>query len=176
MRMSGGSEELERFHALHSAFVSGDLEAIRAALGNPPEFPNTSLPSPCGFGPAEPCLGYALHHAPLSLVQALLQLGADPNYPADNGFPSLFAAISSNHKDKHEQLRLLLEHGVDVEQRGINDYTALHYAACNDDPVAVEILLEYGADPDAHTGIDDHATPLEEAERFGHLMIFTQGV
>jgi ankyrin repeat protein len=57
-----------------------------------------------------------------------------------------------------------------VTQRGLNDYTALHYAACRDDAVAVEMLLKHGADPRAATRIDTYGTPLEEAERFGHTI------
>ncbi|HEX6533733.1 MAG TPA: ankyrin repeat domain-containing protein, partial [Gemmatimonadaceae bacterium] len=103
----------------------------------------------------------------VSLVRALLELGADPNYPGD-GFPSLFAAIDRPAPDRHEVLALLLAAGADPAQRGTNDFTALHFAACRDDAAAVEILLRHGADPEARTRIDHYETPLEEAERNGH--------
>lgn len=48
--------------------------------------------------------------------------------------------------------------------RGINDWTALHFAAASDDAVSVQMLLEAGADPNARTRIDDFETPLEIAE------------
>jgi ankyrin repeat protein len=114
------------------------------------------------------CLDLAIYHGPLSLMRALLELGADPNYADAGGFPSLFAAIDRATPDRHEVLALLLAAGADVNQRGFNDYTALHQAACRDDMAAVELLLRHGADPDARTRIDHYATPLEEAERFGH--------
>jgi ankyrin repeat protein len=46
----------------------------------------------------------------------------------------------------------------------VNDYTPLHYAASQNDPRAIELLVSNGADLNARTGIDDFATPLEEAQ------------
>lgn len=150
--------------AIHEATVAGDLDRLREAFGNPDDFPNSR--DECG----EPCLDHAIYHGPLSLVRALLELGADPNYADAGGFPSLFAAIDRAAPDRHQVLELLLAAGADVQQRGFNDYTALHQAACRDDAAAVEILLRHGADPKARTRIDDYATPLEEAELFGHAV------
>ena len=149
--------------AIEEAIASGDVERLREAYGAD-DFPNA--PDECG----ETCLSHAIYRGPLSLVRALLDLGADPHYAADDGFPALFAAIDRAAPDRHEVLALLLAAGVDVERRGINDYTALHYAACRDDPTAVEMLLRHGADPHARTRIDHYETPLEYAERFGHTV------
>jgi ankyrin repeat protein len=149
--------------ALHNAFVAGDLGALRAALGDPPGFPNCGLPA--GF--SGPCLEYAIYHAPFALVRALLELGADPNAPDPAGFPSLIAALSADREDRFQVVELLLAHGADIGQRGINDWTPLHWAAAGDDVAAVELLLAHGADPAARTRIDECATPLEEAEMLG---------
>lgn len=149
--------------AMHNAFVAGDLAAVKAALGDPPEFPNCGLPA--GFSGT--CLEYAIYHAPLDLVRALLELGADPNAPDPAGFPSLIAALSSDRPDREAAITLLLSHGADIGQRGINDWTPLHRAAANDDVAAVALLLAHGADPRARTRIDACATPLEEAEHLG---------
>ena len=62
---------------------------------------------------------------------------------------------------------LLLSFGAGVQQRGINDYTPLHLAANIEHIPAMELLLSHGADLCARTGIDDCATPLEEAEILG---------
>ena len=84
-----------------------------------------------------------------------------------DGFPSLIAALSARRKDKYKIMELLLSHGADTSQRGVNDYSPLHYSANDDDPVAIELLLSYGADATARTNIDDFATSLEEAENLG---------
>jgi uncharacterized protein len=57
--------------------------------------------------------------------------------------------------------------GSDPNQRGINDYTALHVAAGERNFPAIERLLEAGADPTLRTRIDDCETPRELAERAG---------
>jgi ankyrin repeat protein len=149
--------------ALHQAYVRGDLAALQSLLGYPADFPHTRSPDT-----GESCLEYALYHSPLPLIRTLLELGADPNDEANDGFPSLIAVLSSDRPDKKQVLSLLLSFGANIQQRGVNDYTPLHYAACQDDPSIIELLLEQGADPDARTRIDHYATPLEEAEQFGH--------
>jgi ankyrin repeat protein len=149
--------------ALHQAYQAGDLAAVRALLGNPPDFPNSANPA----GLADSCLEYAIHHSPLAFVRTLLDLGADPNYEDPAGFPALIAALSTGRLDRLEIVELLLTFGADIQQRGVNDYTPLHYAACTDDSKAIELLLAHGADPNARTSVDDHATPLEEAEILG---------
>jgi hypothetical protein len=49
----------------------------------------------------------------------------------------------------------------------VNDYTALHTAVAERRLLAVQILLDHGADPDLRTRIDEGETPLEMARRAG---------
>ena len=140
--------------------MGGDLEALRRLLGDPPDFPNCR--GPAGLG--EIVLEYAIYHSPLACIRTLLELGADPNYQEHGGFPSLIAALSSARADRYQIVELLLSFGADTRQRGLNDWTPLHYAAATDDVEGIELLLAQGADPNARTRIDDGATPLEEAE------------
>lgn len=145
--------------AIHNAYVCGDLEALKALLGNPPDFPNCRGPS----GMDEVVLEYAIYHSPLPFIRDLLEIGADPNYSDPAGFPSLIAALSSSERpEMYEILELLLSFGADIQQRGHNDYTPLHYAAAIEDIGAMELLLAHGADLEARTRIDEYATPLEE--------------
>lgn len=153
---------MNRTVAIEQAVMAGDVERVREAFGNPPDFPNVR--DDCG----NTCLDIAIWHGPVSLVRELIELGADPNYPESSGFPSLFAAIDRTEPDRHEVLAVLLAAGTNVAQRGTNDFTALHLAACRDDAATVEMLLLHGADTEAKTRIDDYETPLELAERFGH--------
>ena len=66
-----------------------------------------------------------------------------------------------------EVLRLLLAFGADPNQRGLNDYTPLHMAVDVRDLIAIQILLDAGADPSLRTRIDDCDTPEEMARAAG---------
>jgi hypothetical protein len=117
----------------------------------------------------------AIYHGPLARIRALLEAGADPNARVDDGFPPLIAALSTaqdvpgamRRTDVDEMLRLLLRHGADPNQRGINDYTALHMAVAVRHLLAVQMLLDAGADPDLRTRVDECETPLEMANAAG---------
>ena len=141
---------------------TGSIETLRTLFRNDPSFSN--VPDECGT----PLIVAAVYHAPYELIRDLLSAGADPNVEPGDGFPSLFAAIDRQGADRIMVLELLLDTGADVSQRGVNDYPALHYAACRDDPDAVRVLLRRGGDSSARTRIDGYATPLEEAVKFDH--------
>jgi hypothetical protein len=90
-------------------------------------------------------------------------------------FPPLIAALvkgrdvpgATRRTDVEEIVRLLLRFGADPNQRGINDYTALHMAVAERRPLAVRLLLDAGADPELRTRIDDYETPRGLAEAAG---------
>jgi ankyrin repeat protein len=103
----------------------------------------------------------------LAFIEQLIGLGADLNYQHHAGFPSLIAALSLDRADKNGVLKLLLENGADVRQRGVNDWTPLHYAVVERDLEAVKILLAHGADPDLRTRIDHYISPIEDVESLG---------
>ncbi len=62
--------------AVHDAYVSGDLAALTAALGDPPEFPNARTPLILAAG--DHCLEYAVYWSPLPFIRTLLDIGATP--------------------------------------------------------------------------------------------------
>ena len=105
----------------------------------------------------------------------LLEIGAEPNPAVEDGFPPLIAALttarsrpgSQARPDALEVLALLLDAGSDPDQRGINDYTPLHWAIGDRNEDAVRLLLERGADPSLRTRIDDCETPRELAAAMG---------
>ena len=121
------------------------------------------------------CLVYAIYWSPLAFIRTVLDLGADPNAPVDDGFPPIIAALTctrdvpgaNTRTDVDDVIRLLLSFGADPNQRGINDYTPLHMAVAERNALAVQILLDAGADPDLRTRIDDCETPLEIATAAG---------
>jgi hypothetical protein len=117
----------------------------------------------------------AIYRGSLEDVRGLLESGVDPTAPVDDGFPPIIAALStlrsgpglSPRKDVNELLHLLLRFGADPEQRGVNDYAALHMAVAEGDLSCVTQLLDAGADLDARTRIDSYETPLELARAAG---------
>jgi hypothetical protein len=159
-----------RFRAIDDAFRRGDLDALRQAVAEPDVIPNGDL------GPAiGRCLVYAIFHSPRAFVRTLLDLGADPDAHAHDGFPPLIAALgmtrdapgAPGRPDVDAIVRLLLAHGADPNQRGLNDYTPLHMAVAERNLLAVHRLLEAGADADLRTRIDECQTPLEMARAAG---------
>ena len=123
--------EAKRFQQIDHAFHKGDLAALRAAVDDPALVPNGRMLDTIGN-----CLVYAIYHSLLPFIRTLLEIGADPNLPVDDGFPPLIAALScatnvqgsASRTDVHDILRLLLSFGADPNQRGINGYTPLHMA------------------------------------------------
>ena len=166
--------EAEKFRQIDDAFRKGDLEALRGAVDDSSAIPNGRVLITIGS-----CLVYAIYHSPLAFVRTLLDIGADPNAPANDGFPPLIAALccardvpgGPRRTDVDDILRLLLSFGADPNQRGNNDYTALHMAVAERQPLAVQILLDAGADPELRTRIDELGTPLEMATAAGLVEI-----
>src|SRR5688500_1563042 len=158
--------EAKKLQRIDEAFIAGDLEALRAAVDDPSVIPNGQMPLTVGS-----CLVYAIYCSPLAFIRTLLEIGADPNAPVDDGFPPLIAALSCSgsvpgskpRTDVDDIVRLLLSFGADPHVRGINDYTALHMAVGEGNALAVQRLLDAGADPELRTRIDDCDTPLEMA-------------
>jgi hypothetical protein len=162
--------EARKLERIDAAFKAGDLEALRAAVGDPSIVPNGPMPPAIG-----PCLVYAIYWSPLAFIRELLELGADPNHDDGDGFPPLHAALSKTHPhpgsmtrtDVNDVIALLLERGADPNQRGFNDYTALHKAVEERNTGAIDLLLAAGADPALKTRIDDCETPGEMARKAG---------
>lgn len=162
--------EAARFQRIDDAFTRGDIDALRAAVPDQAAIPNGPLPATIGSS-----LVYAIYRSPFVFIRTLLDLGADPNHPADDGFPPLIAAISKSREapgitkrdDVDEVVRLLIARGADPNQRGINDWTPLHVAVAERNALAAYRLLEGGADPTLRTRIDDCDTPIEMARAAG---------
>ena len=158
--------EAAKLQRIDQAFSAGDLDALKAAVADPSAIPNGLMPLTVGS-----CLVYAIYHSPPAFIRTLLEIGADPNAPIDDGFPPLIAALSCTREvsgskprtDVDDILKLLLSSGVDANQRGINDYTPLHMAVAEGNALAVQRLLDGGADPELRTRIDECETPLEMA-------------
>ena len=122
------SERHRLAKAIDDAFRAGDVEALKTALGNAPRWFDEPMPHEFGLGHP---LEYAIYWSPLGFIEDLIALGSNVNYGDHAGFPSLIATLSTDRHgrgDRLDVLRLLIRHGADLDQRGHNDWTPLHYA------------------------------------------------
>jgi hypothetical protein len=89
MDVPGSRADVERYRRVDEAFRTGDMTALQRLLGSLEGFPNV-VTHPAMVA----CLAYAIYDSPTALVGALLEAGADPNWPDADGFPPLVAALS----------------------------------------------------------------------------------
>ena len=77
----------------------------------------------------------------LDEVKGLIEEGVDVDSKGENGWTPLLIAIL---KGNVGIVRLLLDHGANINYRPHNRYTAIHHAACHGEET-VRILIERGA-------------------------------
>ena len=113
-----------------------------------------------------------LHMAALmgykDVVKMLLDAGANPNKEAGEGNTALLVAAE---KECKEVAKVLLEGGADpnVAQVDNGRWTALHHAAYEGDIEMVQLLVDYGADPDAED--ENGETALHFARDMEHCAV-----
>lgn len=73
--------DAQQLARIDAAFKDADLEALRAAVDDPSVIPNGPMPIEIG-----PCLTYAIYWSPIAFIRQLLELGANPNEDAGDGF------------------------------------------------------------------------------------------
>ena len=100
----------------------------------------------------------------LTVVQILLEQGADINKANNVGVNPLFVAAQKNHS---AVVQCLLEHGADVNKVGTFGSSPLHIAALGGHLGVVKLLVEQGADKDKADA--EGWTALLNAAQIGHL-------
>ena len=97
-----------------------------------------------------------------TIVRLLLQAGADPNAPDDDGRTPLHRGAENSNP---MVVTHLLDAGADLGARDNEGYTALHWAAAHSgNGRVIKVLLDRGADPFAES--NDGRTPLHSALRY----------
>jgi len=158
----------ERSMKFFESVKSGNIEKLKAALARVTDpnvtdsEDNTALNCVCFWDRTE-------------AVRLLLDAGADPNVKNRDGYAALHSALDHKSKTAGDIVKLLIEHGADVNQRAdIQDdergYTPLHYACGKSkNAKAVCLLIEAGADVNATA--DNGFTPLNSACEDGDVEI-----
>jgi len=96
-------------------------------------------------------------------VRELVLTGADVNVEVV-GFPGVFGATVEWRPGRPQRQKVLAELGADLHTAGVTGWPSLLAAASTND-VEMAALLRLGAYRTLRPGIDDDATPLEEARR-----------
>jgi ankyrin repeat protein len=120
----------------------------------------------------------AADRADTGLMQALLELGADPQLPNSNGDTPLMAAAgvgttspdeeAGDESEALEAVNTLLDLGADINTVDNNGDTAMHGAAYNAYPNVAKLLAKRGADPQVWKNPNKvGGTPLFIAEGYG---------
>ncbi len=101
-------------------------------------------------------------------LRTIIARGVDIEGKNDADTPLQFAA-SLGHV---QAMRVLLDHGAEIEASGTLGYTPLHRAAYDGHTSAVTLLLKYRANPEGRNGVDGAAcTPLHLAAMGGHTSV-----
>jgi uncharacterized protein len=114
-------------------------------------------------------LHIAANKGDAKIVKEILQTSPDVDARDSYGGTALHAAM---FQDDIEIVRLLIEHGYDVNAVGpTNGYTPLHDAVWANNLAAVKLLVENGAN--LKTKGHDGLTPVEKAKKEGKEAIFS---
>jgi tankyrase len=121
-----------------------------------------AAPDPVTMGPM--LTNMAVSFGRITMLQWLLDHGADPNVADANGIVPLHRAALMGTRDQERQfqaMRTLITYGASVDLADENGWTALHMAAALHNKDVVAFLLSHGANPWLKT--KEGRTPLQLA-------------
>lgn len=145
---------------LHIAARKGHCEAVRVLSRLEADIDSHKL-----FNDKTP-LHSAIEEGQLDAAQTLLELGATVDSFDYMGVTPLGYACEFGHT---EIARQLLMANANVHHSDLEDLQAMHKAAIHDLPELIDLLLEYGANPNVLADAR-HRTPLHQAASRGNAL------
>jgi ankyrin repeat protein len=94
-----------------------------------------------------PLLVSAAEFHATNILRLLLEQGADPNSTNYRGQTALIQLCAHGTITDSNLITHLISKGAKVNHKPFDGWDALHYAALNDSPEIVALLLQNGADP-----------------------------
>jgi hypothetical protein len=153
-----------------SAPLRSTSDLVQAVRTDRPDRVDQLAAAGVSLNARSPLGGYtALHVAAvkgsLTFTQQLLDLGANPNVPADRSASVFVTALV--HKAPLDLMKVLVARGADPSSTNADGFGALHALAEVNRPEALGLLLALGLDLEARTR-HGH-TPLHIAAALGHV-------
>lgn len=144
------------YHLIHFVCQEGYAPMLAFMLnpGNHSEFDETTIEiSPTNDRHRTPLM---LAFTPTVFTYNAVENGLDEhgeiNLVRPEGLETLQDWVKPGGPDeRHEIVKLLLEHGASADEKDYHDYTPLHYAVILGWTQTVQLLLDYKADPNAST-------------------------
>ncbi len=158
---------LERAKAIGASFSSEPEEGGEALFSAVLQF-EAGRPSRCRSDQEK-----------LAALEAVLDLGADPNYsePRDDGLPGFpaMAYLVAHDRLVKDGVRVpvmecLINHGADIRRQVGNEGTVLHLACWRNSVAVIDLLMRNGADPVALDPRGETPIDIARSTRFGDAM------
>ncbi|KAF5700246.1 ankyrin protein 1 [Fusarium globosum] len=160
---------------LIQAISEGDLDIVKLLIENKATIDKREAPPDDGWSRTP--MQVAVDWNRPEIVQYLIEKGADPDARDSDGIPVIGSAVSGGHTNMvqwlvdakadvnviyHENkttplleacphpeiVRILLEHGADINKGNPDSRTALNFAICSNNLATVQVLLEAKTKPD----------------------------
>lgn len=153
-RMPTRQERFGRDGILWDSWELTTFRGSQAATSPTPDLVRILLAAGADADPRDRAGRTPLHGAAArgdEALTVLLEAGANPRHADGRGWTPLHGAVAASEHDTLEAVEALLQRGADPDSRYPTGETPLLRACAASDRAKIDLLLEYGGDPDART-------------------------